>query len=84
MIFCRWLSNADPAATTHFVLVKVTKMVPPPSLTSCSVAPSPIVPVIAADSVLAVMVVVGVAVTAPPPFNAVDGTVVVITSLVAM
>ena len=35
-------------------------------------------------AVPAVMVVVGVAVNAPPPLTAVDGTVVVITSLVVM
>ena len=80
-MFWRWLSNNDPAASAQVVLVNVTRIVPPPSRTSCSVAPSPIVPVIAADSVTGVMAMVGVAVIAPPPVTAAAGTVMVMVSV---
>jgi hypothetical protein len=53
MMFCRCASNVAPAAT-QVTPLKVTMIVPPPSRTSCSVAPSPMVPVTAAVGALCV------------------------------
>ena len=82
MIFCRWALNVAPVVT-HFVFVSVTMAVWPPACISGDVAPSEIVPVMAALSVPAVIVNVGVAVNAEPPI-AEAGTVTVITSLVTI
>ena len=83
-MFWRWLSNSEAAAGTQVVFANVIKMVPPPSRTACSVAPPPIVPVIAADSVTAVIAIVGVAVIAPADVSAVAGTVTVMVSVLAI
>ena len=82
IMFCLWALKVEPSAT-HLVLVRVTIAVWPPACISGDVVPSETVPVIAADSVPAVMVIVGVAVNAGPPM-AEAGTVTVIVSLVAM
>jgi hypothetical protein len=82
MIFWRWASNVAPVET-QVVLVRVTMAVWPPACTWGEVAPSEIVPVMAALSVPAVMVIVGVAVNAVPPM-AEAGTVTVMVSLVAI